>query len=473
MSDRTEKSKGKIFLIPIIVLLIIYLAVGVLAYLFNYPYPLKDLDRLRLEGLLSEKKAAVDSLIKQYIQFLSFLSGNRSFRDDVTIIANPKFVDTLKTAYADKRQILIPKKITGAQQRISDFLQDIRQRDFKMYAILSTDGTVVYSNLREIIGESWAEKDFFKDNISNKQTRPLGFSNQNDFYKGIIFLSPVYNSEGSLAAYIYMVLGEERLAEILMVKKGFYNLGKVMVIDKDENILLTEEGIVTDSAIMKEGLISYSEVIENTPFRIIAAIDESEVHKEKGLFFVYLTFALLMVIVIFIQSRLIASRSGKVIKESKSEPKINLKEFLSDIEFYANNLIGSKDIELILEYDKDLLERDSQLNIFRLWQILTSLLNISIKNTDTGIVTVILCLIRKDKKEYLEISISDTGKGLTGMEQVIFKEIDNELLAQIEESDKGLLINAKKMVESINGKIEIENIPTKGLLCIVTIPIPY
>lgn len=473
MTDKINKSRGKFLLLPITVLLIIYLAVGVLAYWFNYPYPLKDFDKLRLEGLLSEKKAAVNSLIKHYNQFLSFLSGNRSFRDDITIIVNPKFVDTLKTAYVDKKQILIPKKINDAHQRISDFLHNIREMDLKIYAILSVDGTVVYSNLSEIIGESWAEKDFFIDNLSVKETRPLGFSNQNDFHKGVIFLSPVYNSEGSLAAYIYMVLGEERLAEILKVKKGFYNTGKVMIIGKDGRILFTEQGITTDSAILKEGLISYSEVIGNTPFRIIAAVDESEVHKDKRLFFVYLTFALLMVIVILVQSRLIASRSGKVIKEYKSEPKINLKEFLSDIEFYANNLIGSKDIELILEYDKNLLEKYFQLNMFRLWQILTSLLNISIKNTDTGIITIILSLIKKDEKEYLEVSISDTGKGLTGMEQIMLKELDNELLAQIEESDKGLSINAKKMVESINGKLEIENIPDKGLLSIVTIPIPY
>lgn len=103
----------------------------------------------------------------------------------------------------------------------------------------------------------------------------------------------------------------------------------------------------------------------------------------------------------------------------------------------------------------------------RIKQVITNLVNNSIKFTEHGsiVVRVMLDEIHPDNDVTLCISVSDTGIGLTEEQQArlfqAFDQINPKMTRKLGGTGLGLVI-CKRLVEQMGGKIELESAPGKG-----------
>ncbi|SFA83737.1 Signal transduction histidine kinase [Acetitomaculum ruminis DSM 5522] len=110
----------------------------------------------------------------------------------------------------------------------------------------------------------------------------------------------------------------------------------------------------------------------------------------------------------------------------------------------------------------------------RLTQILINILNISVRWTEMGSISLKVGYERTDQENLmLEIRISDTGKGIKpeDLEYLFdsFIKLDKEKNNVMEGSGLGLTIT-KCLVEAMDGKIEVNSQYQKGTEFIITIP---
>jgi signal transduction histidine kinase len=148
-----------------------------------------------------------------------------------------------------------------------------------------------------------------------------------------------------------------------------------------------------------------------------------------------------------------------------SPEEFNICDLLKEVEESAKNLIGTKEIELIVDCQDVFTNKHVYTDRQRLKQILAHLLNNAIKSTDVGTVTVLSSHVIKESVEYLEVSVADTGAGIKPetLEQ-IFEEFSDFATSL-------RLVISKKLTEALGGKIEVESEPGKGSVFTVTIPI--
>ncbi len=151
-------------------------------------------------------------------------------------------------------------------------------------------------------------------------------------------------------------------------------------------------------------------------------------------------------------------------KITVSPEEFNMCDLLRELEESARFLIGTREIELIVDCQDIFENKPVYTDRQRLKKILAHLLSNAIKSTEVGTVTVLASTAIKKGVEYLEISVADTGAG-----------IEPEMLGRIFEefsdspSSLGLSIS-KKLIDALGGKIEIESTAGKGSVFIVTIP---
>lgn len=105
---------------------------------------------------------------------------------------------------------------------------------------------------------------------------------------------------------------------------------------------------------------------------------------------------------------------------------------------------------------------------FRIRQIMENLLSNALKFTDAGEISVQVCY----KSEILDISVTDTGCGMTAQErQRIFREFTRLRSAQGQEGFGLGLSITKKLVELLRGNIQVESEPGKGSSFRVKLPL--
>lgn len=152
-------------------------------------------------------------------------------------------------------------------------------------------------------------------------------------------------------------------------------------------------------------------------------------------------------------------------KITVSPNEFNMCDLVKEVEESARNLIGTKEMELIIDCQDAFENKPVYTDRQRLKQILAHLLNNAIKSTDVGTVTVLSSQAIKESVEYLEVSVADTGAGIEPetLERIFeeFSDIPSSL---------GLIVS-KKLTDAMGGKIEAESKPGKGSVFTVTIPI--
>lgn len=131
-------------------------------------------------------------------------------------------------------------------------------------------------------------------------------------------------------------------------------------------------------------------------------------------------------------------------------------------------LIKSKPVKLINTIDATLPSVDADPN--RLQQILYNLIGNAIQYTEAGEIKLSAVVAR----EFLMISVTDTGKGISAEEQEKifepFQQVDGSLSRTVGGAGIGLSIT-KKLVDIHEGKIEVESEKGKGTAFRVFLPI--
>jgi signal transduction histidine kinase len=152
-------------------------------------------------------------------------------------------------------------------------------------------------------------------------------------------------------------------------------------------------------------------------------------------------------------------------KLTVSPEEFNMCELLKEVEDTARNVIGTREIELVVDCQDVFLDKPVYTDRQRLRQILTNLVTNAVISTEVGTVTVLCSEAIKNNIEYLEVSVADTGAGIEPEKlDSIFYEFSDYPMSS------GLFIS-KKLTDALGGRIDAESAPGKGSVFTITIPI--
>ncbi|MDB5190453.1 MAG: response regulator [Segetibacter sp.] len=142
----------------------------------------------------------------------------------------------------------------------------------------------------------------------------------------------------------------------------------------------------------------------------------------------------------------------------------SLETLLLDLKTVFQPRFQEKDINLAVLIDEEV-KRSVLLDDTRFAQVLSNLLSNALKFTATGeVVIAARCVTIKNATIEVQISVTDTGKGLTiGEQKRIFESFNNvyNKSRNLESSGLGLSI-CKMIVEMMGGQLLLESQPGKG-----------
>jgi PAS domain S-box-containing protein len=151
----------------------------------------------------------------------------------------------------------------------------------------------------------------------------------------------------------------------------------------------------------------------------------------------------------------------------------NLDDLLNNLHNLFSVTARQKNIKFILDIDP-LICRQLMGDALRLQQVLTNLLNNSIKFTHIGLVQLIVTLAyQENEKIVLKFSVIDTGIGMNEAQQKglfqAFSQADTSISRRFGGSGLGLVIS-QKFVELMGGKITCQSTPDVGSEFSFTLP---
>ncbi len=156
---------------------------------------------------------------------------------------------------------------------------------------------------------------------------------------------------------------------------------------------------------------------------------------------------------------------GKIFAKSEE---FNLCQLFKELEDEAKEMTGSKEIEVIIDCHDLFSGRPVNTDRYRLKQILTNLMDISIKSIDAGAVTVMASLITVNSVDYAEISVAGTGAGdRTDNREYAGELVDTQKCAQ---SCPGMTVS-KRLADILGGNLTAEGSEGRGIVFTLTIPI--
>jgi len=157
---------------------------------------------------------------------------------------------------------------------------------------------------------------------------------------------------------------------------------------------------------------------------------------------------------------------------------ISLNEIIDDIKFnfehYLESFMKTNDnidikFNIVLE---DNLPKKIYTDLTRIKQILTNILNNSIKYSKNNSINIITLTISKDNK-YIKFSVKDTGIGIKSEHIQNLMDVKPLITYNKQNSNGFGLYLCNKIVSLLGGKIEINSKYTTGSEFIITLPIHY
>lgn len=133
----------------------------------------------------------------------------------------------------------------------------------------------------------------------------------------------------------------------------------------------------------------------------------------------------------------------------------NLYELLNDIESYAKELAGTKEVEVIVDCEEALSERALQTDRSLLKRLLLNLVHISVKETPVGTVTILATGKMKNGVEYIEVTVADNGIGPG----------KGELKKSLG------LCAGRNIAEILGGELKVESLYGRGSVFTAVIPV--
>jgi len=159
-----------------------------------------------------------------------------------------------------------------------------------------------------------------------------------------------------------------------------------------------------------------------------------------------------------------------------------LSYLLSDVTELTASLVAAKRLKLVTDMPADSLLMSS--DKMKLKQVLLNLISNAVKFAEQGSITLSARLLSESEKidalffekgkEYVSISVRDTGVGMNAEEVKCifeaFQQVDGSLTRSVGGTGLGLSLS-KQFVELLNGKIEVESEKGQGSNFIVTLPV--
>ena len=308
-----------LFVVPVLFILAAYFGIGIWFYFSGASHVLRDFHAAQLMTMLSDKKNSVELWIDVRKKALEEIAKSGVVTDGLQkLLEDHKTLDAAREA-SEKEKKAAADDAAEVGQRISKYLEGSSQ--FKSISFLSAEGTVIWSTNAELNGCEWPDKDIFIKGLGRADVIAAR-------------LNPVAGADGFLFSLPFLIKGQQEiqmliiaqpnpadLAAALRVEKGFYETGKVSVIDGSGNVVaskdMTDVGRVRynvrpsglEGVDYREGLYYSVSVLKNEQLKLIATLASAEASKPlKPLLTVYLVFAGLVVVAILLQCSFIAPR---------------------------------------------------------------------------------------------------------------------------------------------------------------------
>ena len=150
---------------------------------------------------------------------------------------------------------------------------------------------------------------------------------------------------------------------------------------------------------------------------------------------------------------------------------VNIREMLHSLEIMATRLIKGRPIRIRIEIEPlvEVIETDPK----KLQQILMQLLTNAVKFTERGEIALEMKSCSDPEQAFVEISVSDTGIGISKQDQEVifeeFRQLDGSSTRQYGGTGLGLGL-CKKLVQSLGGRIEVESQIGQGSVFNLVLP---
>lgn len=150
---------------------------------------------------------------------------------------------------------------------------------------------------------------------------------------------------------------------------------------------------------------------------------------------------------------------------------VNLREMLQSLEMMATRLIKGRPIRLRVQIEPllEVIETDPK----KLQQILMQLLTNALKFTERGEIALEMRSRSDEGAAFVEISVSDTGIGISKRDQEVifeeFRQLDGSSTRQYGGTGLGLGL-CRKLAQSLGGKIEVESEVGQGSVFNLMVP---
>ena len=238
-----HKSKGKkasfgLITAPFLIFLGIAIVIPLTVYLYQDRFYLTSHHRDLLRASIHDKKTKIQSLLDEKVGIL------------VTISKLPELRSSIEDLQTDTSNIKSRREARAAEDKRQEALNRSKTiihtgtelGQFGRLLLISRDGKVLVSSSDEHAGVSIADTELFKDRIS-KATRPMIIGSWLEPKRGYEFhmVSPVFDRQGNLQAYLYGSMNLSTLATVL--SEGIKGPIVFEIIDRHGKILSSTEEI--------------------------------------------------------------------------------------------------------------------------------------------------------------------------------------------------------------------------------------
>lgn len=317
----------RVALFPMALLLSAFIAAGILFHAFSPPDFVRGFHTVHLRNLTREKSALVDEWFAHSSNYLKSLARERTIRDALPLL-------TAAPPGEGRRRKGFEAAVDAARVNISGSLEEAASLSpFALIALVAKDGRVVAGSRADLIGQDWSGRDPIRNVLSDaKAMESVGFLAEGAGGRGIFFIAPVPATEGETGAVLYAVSAPDEPARLLAPRGSVYRTEKVELIDREGNLLLTQEGVLDrklrynvpgtggdDRVRLKDHLYFHVSPLANAPYRLITTVREEAVaHPFVLAEVVYFSFAgvllLTMVLQALLAQRLIGTPTTRLLR---------------------------------------------------------------------------------------------------------------------------------------------------------------
>ena len=308
-----------LFVIPVLFILTIYFSIGIWLYFSGAADLLKDFHSAQLVTMLSDKKNSVELWIDTRRKSLGDIAGSAIVTAGVLALSEAKPVKKEPSGEEGTEKRTSEKAASQPQQKLSKYLADFGQ--FRAISFLSDDGRFLASTNKDLIGSELPDYKVFRNIPPGNRAVFSGRINTKGNVKEILITAPVLIKGKNSHFIIVGQLNPADLAASLKVERGFYQTGKVAVIDSEGMVLasrdMTDAGKIrynvppgaTEGVEYRDGLFFIISPLKFEGLRLIATLDAMEAAKPLGPFMnLYLIFAGVILAIVVLQSFLVAPR---------------------------------------------------------------------------------------------------------------------------------------------------------------------